>query len=224
MFFDRFGFRSSSPDLMKAIVRSSYSGILVVSCLMLLSACAVTRVTTTPRTAVEQALITQSTAKAIDSFELSKHKGRSFFIDSQVLLEQNCHEGLCQNYELIYILNAMKDRFLKEGMVYASSKDDAEITIIPRIDYALLDDSESIIGLPSFPIPIPGAGNLQTPEIALFGNATQFGRSKFSITGVDAKSGNLVFSETTTAAEKHYSRWSLLLLISWRTTDLEKPF
>jgi hypothetical protein len=192
--------------------------------LLQLSACAATRITTTPRTAVEQALITQSTRQAVKTLKLSEFSGRSFYIEADDMTTQNCHEGVCQNYELSYILNALRDRLLKEGMLQAQSKELASVIVRPRIDYALIDDSESIIGLPSFPIPIPGAGNLQTPEIALFGNATQYGRTKISITGADSKTGALVFSESSTPAEVHYSRWSLLLLFSWRTTDLEKPF
>lgn len=198
--------------------------IILVLLSLICSSCSVTRVSTSKRTAVEQALLTQTTKYAVNTLDLTTYKGKSFFIESNDLQKINCFSDYCESPDLPYLLSSLMDRLVTNGLLLSQTKEKADLIVYPRIDFALLDDSESLIGIPTIPIPVPTVGTVETPELAIFGNITQYGRVKFSVTGVERESGALSFSESTAASEKRYSRWVFLFFISWRTTNLDAPF
>jgi hypothetical protein len=180
--------------------------------------------TSTERTAVEQALITQASSEAICSFKFDELQGRKFILVADELIQNNRSEDKLENRDLPFILSRLTNHLLEAGMELATDYSQAEVSFHPRIDYAQIDDSDFLIGMPTIPLPVPGVGTVETPEMALFGNSTQYGRAKFSLYGVDRKTGKLIFNQETEPSQKHYSRWSALLIFGWRTTNLDPPF
>ena len=189
------------------------------------SACAVTRVTTTKRTAVEEALITKSITTSIRSLEIENGNDRSIYIDTNSIEE--CDAAICglDRYTR-YLVYSLKETLLQKGFHVSDNKETADLVAHIKLDYAAIDDGETLVGLPSIPIPIPGVGTVGTPEIALFSKTTQYGRVRFSLHAVEnkEKTDKLVFSNQSKAAETYYSRWTVLLIFGFKTTDLAKPF
>jgi hypothetical protein len=99
----------------------------------------------------------------------------------------------------------------------------ADIVVYPRIANSAIDDWSVSFGLPALPLVIPGVGGLAIPELPLFKLETQRGRNRMGVYAVD-KSGKLSFEIPFVSKETYYKRWVLLFIVSFRTTDLEKPF
>lgn len=205
------------------------SKILLLCCLFSsFSACSVSRITSTEYTAVEQALISSASKKAVCSFDLPEVDGKKVFlksIKSQTEILKPTIEGAPPHYvDSKYIEALVEKKLLLHGARLAEDATKADIIINLLIDYAAIDDSNFILGLPSVPLPIPGVASIQTPEISIFSKHGQYARAGLTLVGVDSSSRSLSFKLISKPVESHYSRWNLLLLLGWRTTDLSAPF
>jgi hypothetical protein len=77
-----------------------------------------------------------------------------------------------------------------------------------------------LVGVPSIPVPIPFAGTVQTPELALFKHDKQRGISKIALTVYGAKSGTLAGSTGPVYGDSEDTHWTVLLILAWDTQDI----
>lgn len=94
----------------------------------------------------------------------------------------------------------------------------ADVVIEMRNGAQSIDKKEFLIGIPSFDVPIPLAGSLTFPEIALYSRDEDIGVSKLAIAdysagGASAGSAGPVYGF---AHDRHYKA---LIFIGWRTQD-----
>lgn len=182
---------------------------------VVISGCAMNRITTTDRTAVEVALLTQTASEAIGSLVIPADvASKSYSIKEDAL----------DAPEKAFILSELHDKLLSADARVLVGENEPDMIVEPRINFAHLDDDKFLIGIPSVPIPVPGAGTLSTPEIAFFGLETQKGRSRVSLYGYEADTGKRVFSSTATPSEHRFRRYRFLLFFTFRTTTLPDPF
>jgi hypothetical protein len=175
--------------------------------------CYSTRTTTTARTAVEQALLSQSAESTLAELEIPVElRGKSYFLVED---QFEASDGK-------WVIAQVHQRLLAAGLK-AGGKKTADIFVYPSVGNAAIDEHRWLLGLPEVPIPIPNVGSIATPELALFKYDTQRGRNRMNVYGHHA-SGELAFQTATGSTEKYYSRWTLLLFIAFRTTDLTPPF
>src|SRR5579871_3392892 len=180
--------------------------------LMALAGCSLDRDTEPPRTATEQLLISSAVDRAMQNFEVKMEPGTKVFMDNAYV------EGI----DTKYTMGAIRDRLLKAGARMVAKKDDADIVVEPRIGAQSIDQGGTLIGIPSFSIPVPLESTpVTTPEIALFKKQIDNGVSKFAMTGYDAKTGDYKFSVGPELGESHRTHWVVLLLISWTTEDYQ---
>lgn len=192
------------------------AGILLASMVLalLLIGCSTTRSTTTARTAIEQALLSQTAKRVVDEMDFSTLAGKSFVMKEDKF---DATDGK-------YVLAALQEQLLESKLKVAAKDDDADVLIYPRVAAAAIDDTTSFVGVPSLPLIIPGAGGVTIPELALYKLQRQYGRNRMGVHGQYTKTGELAVSVPEIAKQSYYSRWTILFLISFRTTDLEKPF
>jgi len=181
---------------------------------MFLSGCHTGKTTTTVRGTVEMALIAESTDRAIAGLAPIDTLPRKAFFD----------DSLFAATDKEYVISSLKLDLLTKGVALLPKADDADVVVHPRAAISAIDDSSFLIGIPSIPLPIPGAGVLGTPELAIFKRAKQIGRAKLGTYGVDAKTNKLVFDTGLNSAKAYYTRWVLFQFITWRTTDIEDPY
>ncbi|MEQ8821937.1 MAG: hypothetical protein RLY93_17015 [Sumerlaeia bacterium] len=178
----------------------------------------VTRSTTTTRTAVEVALLTQSLEDAIEELGVEAPTGG----ETQVTQGQSFHlvtSELASAVEKDYLISKLRERLLKLGLVEAKDKDSANLVVFPRVDYNQIDDHETLIGIPELEFQ-----GFQTPEVKLFKFDKQKGRSKVSMYGTDASSGVMVFASDPVGQQRYYDRVTFLFIAKFKSTDLEEPF
>lgn len=209
---------------------SSWFSVVVFTLLLFFSGCGVTRVTTTQHTAVEQALLSESLAKASTSLNFSPVEDKTFFIkkingvEGSLALSETEEEPVeGHSLNLPYAKSVVSEALLAGGARLAKDENTADLLIFVQIHTGSIDDSEVAFGIPSIPIPVPGVGSVETPALNLFEKHSQYGRSKVTVFAVETDTGSLAFSQTSDTKGNYYSRWGALFIIGWRTTDLEEP-
>lgn len=177
---------------------------------LLLTACSTQRGTEPARTATEQLLFSTAAERAADKLAFSLPEGSKVFVDP----------AYAEGTDSKYLLGTIRDRLLRKGSDLVDDKGKADIVIEPRIGAISVDRDKTLFGIPDFGVPIPLAGQVQMPEIALFKRDTQQGVIKVAATAYDAKTGLLIQSLDPVYGFAHKKEWAALIFFSWDTNDL----
>src|SRR3954469_22570936 len=175
----------------------------------LLADCTTARQTDPQRTATEQLLISSAADRAAASMTLELGSERKCFLDAT-------------NFEGIdgkYAIAAIRSSLLRKGTRFVGDRKDADTIIEIRSGALSIDRHETLVGIPSVDIPIPLAGDLGTPEIALYKSEEQDGIAKFAATAYDAKDGRFL-GESTPPLGRSKIKKHVLLVVSWSEDDV----
>lgn len=184
--------------------------ILAVLCLALaIAACSTRRESNPQRTATEQLLISAAAERAADRVKLDLPP------DAKVFVDATNFEGLDGKYAVA----AMRERILKLGAGLTADRDKADAVVEIRSGALSIDEQKILVGIPQFDVPIPLAGAVGIPEIALFKKAERKGVAKFAGVGYSAKDGKLTGASGEQYGFSRETRWVVLLFFSWETGD-----
>jgi hypothetical protein len=184
----------------------------------LVEGCTTTRETNPARSATEQLLISTAADNAAARLSLQIPPQTKVFVDASDF------EGTDSKYAI----GAIRERIIKQGAQLVDSKGSADMVVEIRSGALSVDQEQTLVGLPHFQVPIPLAGGLGIPEIALFKKAERRGVAKFAATAYDTHDGK-VETTGTQFGFSHDTDWVLLFFFSWSTDDLfpnearEKP-
>ena len=187
------------------------TGIMVVLLTtgMMALGCGSPRMTDTARTGIERLVVSTAAERAVEPMNFKALAGKTVFVDVSQL------EGT----EKAYALNEIREHLGRAGALMAADKAKADAVAEVRAGALETDSSVFLFGIPAIPIPVPGAGTLTTPELALFKKAKQTGTAKIAINVLDAEGKQLL-----TTGRKHgasfFTRWTLLILVNFETTDI----
>jgi hypothetical protein len=98
--------------------------------------------------------------------------------------------------------------------------DDAELVVEPRSGALSIDSTSSLIGLPSTPTPIPFAGAVQIPEVALYKSEKQFSIAKLALLAYERDSGRHVASSGSLIGRANIKYYKFLGFISFNKTTI----
>ncbi|HEY1720944.1 MAG TPA: DUF6655 family protein [Magnetospirillaceae bacterium] len=175
-----------------------------------LSGCTTVRQTDPARSATEELIISSAIDRMVDRLQISIPKGTKVFVDNSFFDATDAK----------YAQGSIRERLLQSGAFLVADRKDADMVVETRSGAQSLDDSSFLIGVPQTPLPIPLAGTLTIPEIALFKRERRQGVAKAALTIYNAKTGEY---RSATGAQYGYSRetdWTVLLLISWSNDDV----
>ncbi len=147
--------------------------------------CSTRTVSNSPRTAIEQMLLSTAVDTALEKLELPQVKAKKLYIDLTNLTGPDSE----------YMRVAIRGRFAEIGAILTDSREDAQLTAEAASGCIGTEYKSFIIGIPS--IPVPGS-TIPTPEASVFRKVEQTGIMKFLIF-VHAK-GRFV------ALEQYYAR------------------
>lgn len=176
---------------------------------ILLSACSTARETTPPRSATEQMLISVAAERAANRLDLGLSAESKVFVDASNM----------EGYDAKYAIAAIRGRVLRQGGRLVADRAAADTIVEPRAGALSIDEYSTLFGIPSMELPIPLAGPLKTPELALFKKHEFRGVALFASNSHDAKTGAMVQSTSPVRAISHKTRW-VVFFISWTTEDL----
>lgn len=133
-----------------------------------LAGCSTRAVSNTPRTAVEQMLLSAAVDAALQKFDLPEVKGKTVYVDTANLTGTDAD----------YMKVAVRARFAQIGALLTNAPDTAEFTAEIASGCLGTEYKSFLIGIPS--IPVPGSP-VPTPEASIFRKVEQTGIMKFLI-------------------------------------------
>ena len=143
------------------------------SCVVLVTAaalagCGARTVSNTPRTAIEQLLLSGAVDLALEKIELSEAKGKKLYVDFSNL----------KAYDAEYIKVACRARFARLGAVLVAKADEADYTAEIASGGLGIEYKSSLVGLPAIPIP---QAPIPMPELAAYKSIEQTGILKLLV-------------------------------------------
>lgn len=175
-----------------------------------LSACSTVRESQPGRTATEQLLFSAAVDRVCEKLALQIPAESKIFVDASYV------EGTDSKY----LVASLRDRILREGGQLVARRDQADLVFEPRVGALSVDRKNTLVGIPSIPIPIPLAGDLNLPELALFKRDRQQGVVKLALASYDAKTGALKQALKPVYGFSQRTDWVVLLFVSWQSNDL----
>lgn len=185
-------------------------GVMGLVFVVLLSGCSTARHTQPQRTATEQLMISTAAERAAQRLTVGLSPGTRVFVNAETF----------ESYDQKYALGAIRSRVLESGANLVGERKDADVVIDVRAGALALDQSDTLVGIPKMNVPIPLAGALTIPEIALFKRELERGVAKFAMVAYDNKSGEHVASSGPVYGFSHRRKWVVLLFISWTSDDV----
>ncbi len=183
------------------MIKKITSLLAVAGMTLLLSACYTPEMTNTKRSGVEEMLL----SKAADTAAI-KFIPQKFLAGKKVFLDTSNLDAIDKGY----IIGMVQIHLAEEGAKMLTDKLKADIIVLIYSGASGTDSDDFMIGVPSIPIPIPLAGTVQTPQIALIKEVKQTGVCKLILDGKDARSDRLLFSQTNIIGSSYYNRWSVM--------------
>ena len=178
--------------------------------MIVFAGCHTSKLTEPPRTASEILMLSHSVDHAINELDLSILNGKTVFMDVSYY----------ESVDKAYVLGAIREKIGQDGAVLLAAKDEAEYIIEPRSRGLGMDTRSSLLGLPAMDIPIPLAGQIESPELALFKAQKADSIASFAL-AVYRKSDGLIHELTSEGAgESKFNQYHILGFIKWRSTDI----
>jgi hypothetical protein len=180
-----------------------------------IAGCATDRQTDPPRTATEELLVSTAVDRSVDRIKFQLPPDSKVFVDTQYFDT----DGVVRPK---YTVSAVRDQLLRLGAHLVDDRKNADIVMELRSGAQSIDYSTFLIGIPSFPLPIPFTGTLTFPEIAFFKIDRQTGVSKLALTGFSQKEGTLAESTGPEYGQSQKKK-VVILFVSWTDSDIGPP-
>ena len=177
---------------------------------LVLSGCSTATMTNPPRSATEQLLLSTAADRAIASASLPLVDGKKVFVDGTYF----------DSYDSKYVMGAIRDAFSRSGALLVNDASNSDLTVEARSGALSTDASESLFGVPSTGIPIPLAGVVSIPELAIYKSSRQHTFAKFALLAYETKSREHVYSSGSMLGKSYNKYYKFLGLIQWTTTDI----
>ncbi len=190
---------------------------------MNLTACGTMWENTRPKTTgLEQILISTAADRASNKFAeseagkkvLSSQLGKSYIDDTGF-------ENFDSRY--VYALHSVRRYMMDAGVTLVDKMEDADTIIEVAAGALSIDNTGFLLGIPAMGVPIPLAGQLEMPEIALYKSDKNRSIAKFSVSVRDAKTGVPKGHSFTTIGTAWSKDWTILVLFEFSSNDLEMP-
>ncbi|MGJ8641467.1 MAG: DUF6655 family protein [Opitutaceae bacterium] len=185
------------------------ASLLAITAIALVSGCTTSTITQPSRTGLEQLLLSNAVDNALGSVELPEVNGKTVYLS----------EDYFEAYDGRYIIGTIRAILSENGAKLTDSKAAADIVVEARSGALGIDSSSSLLGIPAIPIIIPGAGNVEIPELALYKAAASNAVTKIALLAYDQTGAN-VFSSDTYVGKSHFKSYKFLLLLNVNFTDI----
>lgn len=144
----------------------------------LLTGCASTATSNTPRTAKEQLLLSNAIDKSLDKVDFTPMYNQKVYLDEKYL----------DSVDKPYILGSVRHRVMRAGGKIVAKPEESDMVMEVRSGGVGTDTSESYLGTPEIALP----GMLTVPEIRVAERKSQFGYAKLGLVVYDSKSGQIL--------------------------------
>jgi hypothetical protein len=169
---------------------------------LLLNGCTTVRQTDPPRTATEQLLLSTAADRAIGYVTFEEFAHKKVFLDATYF----------DSYDSKYVLGTIRDALSRAGALLVLDAKSSEITIEARNGALSTDDKTYLLGVPTIGVPIPLAGTVSIPEIALYKSQRQYSTAKFALLAYSTESREHVYSSGAMVGKAHDNYFSVVFV------------
>lgn len=194
----------------KGFPRRLATVFVLVAALLGTAACSSSRKTQPEHSATEQLLVTNAVDEAVRQLRLPLPDGAKVFLRT---------DGIEGEYAA-YAKAAIREEVVEQGAHLTEERVDADTVIDVRSGAMSIDEFDTLVGMQSFEVPIPLAGNMETPEIAFYKRAERRGIAKVAATAYSAGDGEHIASTGQKYGFSHKREWTMLIFFSWQEDDL----
>jgi hypothetical protein len=177
-----------------------------------LGACSTNNESNPQRSATEELIISGAADRAAAQLDLAIPRGTKIFVD-ETKFDASTFDGK-------YALGRIEDQLVRNGAVPVGDRKDADMVVAPRVGALSMDTDQFLIGIPKIDIPIPLAGTVGLPEIALYKKRTRSGIAKFAATAYPANKNIPASSTDPKYGVTNEREWTVLLFIGWKKSDV----
>lgn len=184
--------------------------VMTAALLLLAGGCTQTILTAPARSATEQLLLSTAADRAIASTNLSMFDGKKVFVDGAYF----------DSYDGKYALGAIRDALSEAGALLMTNAAHSDIIIEPRSGALSIDAADTLIGVPSSGVPVPLAGTVSIPELALFKSEKQFSLAKFALLAYDTHDGSHFYSSGPLIGKAYNHYYKVIGFITFTSSDI----
>jgi len=198
--------------------------IILISIVLMMGAwgCSSVRMTTTDRSILEQQLMVQGIARALDGFDLTPFYGKRVSLEVTGLSEDEV--AFTEDYLHVHLskngLQVVKDQNVyldKNGIRVVTDPKDVELKFKVLAPVLAVDQSETLLGTPQFTflgIPIPA--------IVLYRKVSNKSQAEIEMYVYDAKTDNMTTALPPGIGTATFDSYTILFVISWTYTDIKE--
>jgi len=209
--------------------------MLIRSCFLLglmavLAGCSLEQeLSRTPRTAVEQVLLTQAVNQALTNLTVQLPAGVNIELDAIGLESDRSRLRMTNsdlgslnspNRDILYIRDTVAAELGRRG--YLVRARDMESPYLVRV---MAESFGTMQGITFFGIPpvqsllIPFA----LPELTLYKQQNQSGYARLHLDIYDSRTGEFLGSSATLVGRTFYNQYTMLFFLTWNRTDIDAP-
>ena len=187
----------------------SAAGSLFIFAALLLNGCTTIKTTDPARTATEQLLLSTAVDHALKSANLTNFANRKVFLDTTYF----------DSYDSKYAIGTIRDALSRAGVLLEDNVTNSDIVMEARSGALSTDNSTYLFGIPNIGVPIPLAGVVQTPELAIYKSEKQSSTAKIVLLAFTRESRLHVYSSGPLDG-KSYNNHYKIIFVSWGITDI----
>lgn len=183
----------------------------------------------TPRTAVEQVLLTQAVEQALENLSVRLPEGVNVDVDATGLESgrsrlrmTNADLGAIDrpSRDIVYIRDVVAAELGRRG--YRVSAQDTDSPYLVRVmaeSFGTMQDT-IFVGMPPVQsVLIP----FSLPELTLYKNQSQSGYARLHLDIYDNRTGEFLGSTPKLVGRSFYNQYTLLIFVTWNQTDVTAP-
>lgn len=183
---------------------------IFIAAAIVFAGCKSTEITSPPRSATEQLLLSTAVDQALAQANLGMFAGRSVYFDFTYF----------DSYDSKYAEGQIRDAFSRAGALMARDNKSADVIVEARTGALSTDTNASFVGIPAIPLPIPGTAETPvTPQVSFYQQQAQFSYAKISLLAYDNKTRAHIYSSGSLDGKSHHT-YTAIMFISWWSTDI----
>lgn len=192
-------------------LRGSVVVLTVLSLAALIAGgCAQNVLTSPPRSATEQLLLSTAADRALAMTNFSVFDGKRVFVNP----------AYYESYDSKYVLGTVRDLISQRGGLLVDNVTNSDVVAEPRSGALSIDNSDIFFGLPAMGVPIPLAGTFSIPEFALFKVNKQDSIAKFALLAYETHGRGHYFSTGPLVGKAYSHYYKFLGFIIFNTSDI----
>ena len=172
--------------------------------------CHTSKLTEPPRTVAEMVMLSHPADQAIAQLDLDPLQGKKVFLDASYF----------ESVDGKYVIGALREAIAIHGGILVDQLDASQWVMELRNRGLGMDTRSALFGLPAMEIPVPFAGRVASPELALYKANLADSIASFAVVVYDRQEGLMLATATEGEGMSKFNQYQLLGFIKWRSTDV----